>query len=414
MSRAFTFRDFRLFADTFEAPPQAMAATLAECVRTHGDQVFGIENDPALPILRNWLRLNSGGVQAMADCLMSKGVAAGAIEALPLAEVARLLQVTPAARVTQIPHGGRESTACQENLRTMSIKNADPFLDSLDGPLASIGPLPRDLLDAFNAAVWFAGTASSIGQLLQSPTPGPECAETVAGMVKALKERWNECRAAVHAVTNELSAVRDSPAWFGALKEPNAHQAALAMGSFIKREVWIAADPDQWAACLLDPSARMDPQSIVRNFPAVCEHFRALHLPDSKEIISACQMEAAKAARARNAFTLEPGETSTARPATPDPEPDATQPKLPFRELLEFAESGMKGKERRIIELVCATGGSCPLADLAADPAIQWEFPWDNAYNRARARINKKLKINKQPWTLGRQNNCSILRAKPK
>ena len=49
------------------------------------------------------------------------------------------------------------------------------------------------------------------------------------------------------------------------------------------------------------------------------------------------------------------------------------------------------------------------MQNLAAEPGIEWDYPCDNAYNKARARINAKLKTAKLPWRLKRGDNKAKL-----
>jgi excisionase family DNA binding protein len=114
-----------------------------------------------------------------------------------------------------------------------------------------------------------------------------------------MRRQRNGCQAAIHAVANELTAVRVSPAYYGKIVEPNAHLAALSFSRLVTTEIWQAADPLHWAQCFLDPSLRMDSQVIVENFGNVRERFRNLDLPDAKEIIVEVQWEAARAALVR-------------------------------------------------------------------------------------------------------------------
>jgi hypothetical protein len=169
-------------------------------------------------------------------------------------------------------------------------------------PLATIGPLPPDLLAAFNGAVYLAGTANSIRRLLDTAPAGclsQETVRAVIAMVDQLRAVRNACNAAIAAVTNDLNATRNRPAYFGEIVESNAHQVAIALARAVLRDVWNAADPIAYLQCFLDPSARMDSSLISERFEDICEHFRVSLLPDSKEIIAEIQLEAAKAAQAR-------------------------------------------------------------------------------------------------------------------
>lgn len=81
-----------------------------------------------------------------------------------------------------------------------------------------------------------------------------------------------------------------------------------------------------------------------------------------------------------------------------------------FDDLLTFARDSLKGIERRVVELVSEKEGECKLSDLAADSGIGWNAPYDDAWNSARKRINKKLKTAGLSWRLGRSDNAARLR----
>jgi hypothetical protein len=88
----------------------------------------------------------------------------------------------------------------------------------------------------------------------------------------------------------------------------------------------------------------------------------------------------------------------------------ATDGEDPYSELKRFAASTLKGIERSTLELVCTNGGEYPLANLAADPAIQWNSPWDDNFNSTRKRINAKLKKADLRWKLERHDNKAKLK----
>ena len=52
--------------------------------------------------------------------------------------------------------------------------------------------------------------------------------------------------------------------------------------------------------------------------------------------------------------------------------------------VMRFAETELKGKECRVLELVCAGRGCCRLADLACDAQVEWDAPYDDAFNSTR------------------------------
>jgi hypothetical protein len=177
-----------------------------------------------------------------------------------------------------------------------------PFLSG--PPLATIGPLSPDLLAAFNAAVYLAGTANTLCTLLS--LDGPEPQEVVRGIISivdSVRAVRNACNAAIAAVANDLNAVRDAPASFGDLVAPNAHQAASDFSRAVLSDIWNAAGPLAYAACFLDPSARMDSSLIAERFEDIRDHFRTTKFPKGDALIAQIQIEATKANRGHGART---------------------------------------------------------------------------------------------------------------
>jgi hypothetical protein len=82
----------------------------------------------------------------------------------------------------------------------------------------------------------------------------------------------------------------------------------------------------------------------------------------------------------------------------------------PYQQQRDFATAHLSAKERRIIELVCDHAGICPITDLAKDPAIAWQKPWDDAYASAQGRINRKCRKLKQLWTIQRRGNAATIK----
>jgi hypothetical protein len=74
-------------------------------------------------------------------------------------------------------------------------------------------------------------------------------------------------------------------------------------------------------------------------------------------------------------------------------------------ELLTWVTTELKGKQRRVMELVIAAHGECSLADLAIDKEISWEYPFDNEFNQIRRPLNAKLKRAGKTWKLCRHDN---------
>jgi hypothetical protein len=96
-----------------------------------------------------------------------------------------------------------------------------------------------------------------------------------------------------------------------------------------------------------------------------------------------------------------------------------TGPKNPggdsaYAALLAFAETGLRGKGRRVVEIVCRNGGEYPLADLALDPGVEWNAPWEDAWESLRRRVNAKLKAAGQPYRLIRDQGKARIQTLPK
>jgi hypothetical protein len=182
-------------------------------------------------------------------------------------------------------------------------------------PLAPTADLPPDLLAAFNGAIHLATLANTIQKVCAwEHCNDPELsalaqadAEVVKAQVLNFNGQYNNVRAAILAVTNELNAVRDGPAQFGPLSAPNAHLAVLDFSRQVCWGVKNAADPVSWDRCLSDPEARTNPALIAQNFAEVCGRLKSIYLPDGKQIVAAVQWEAARAAQWRR--TRPPTET---------------------------------------------------------------------------------------------------------
>ncbi len=83
-----------------------------------------------------------------------------------------------------------------------------------------------------------------------------------------------------------------------------------------------------------------------------------------------------------------------------------TKPACKFAKVLAFAERKLKGKERSVIEIICAAGGSVLLCNLAAK--VQWNGDsYVNSWNACRRRLNPKLK--KVGCALYRLNNNATI-----
>jgi hypothetical protein len=191
----------------------------------------------------------------------------------------------------------------------MPDDSSPPFGDvtKLPFPLAATGDLPPDLLAAFNGAVYLATLADTVQRFCSwQHCDNPRLsalaaadANLVRAEVQNINAQWNNARAAILAVTNELTSVRDEPARFGCIVAPNAHLAALNFAGQVEAAVNSAADPLGYSKCFLDPEARTNPAAVVDNFSAVCAKVREMDWPDGKLIVAAVQMEASKAGQRR-------------------------------------------------------------------------------------------------------------------
>jgi hypothetical protein len=169
-------------------------------------------------------------------------------------------------------------------------------------------PLPPDLLSAFNAAVFCAGTAERAYSGLVNIPPGanaePALSAGVLPLLAQLNEYRDEARAAVRAVFHELTEARQQPSPLPNVGADNAHWLALQTADRLQQEIWKTADPAGWKRHLFDASARMDANALVGNLPQVCQHLRGLSLTPpgslgSGSLLAQIQVEATRAAEAR-------------------------------------------------------------------------------------------------------------------
>jgi hypothetical protein len=125
------------------------------------------------------------------------------------------------------------------------------------------------------------------------------------------------------------------------------------------------------------------------------------HLPSIPHV-----RDVASAVTAAVSPPLPPSELPARIPAAPPRDADD-----PLALLRVWAGNDLSGKERRVVELLCDGGGECPLPDMAADPAIQWDSPWVDNWNSTRKRLRPKLR--KRGWALHRRDNRAKLTRLP-
>jgi len=76
--------------------------------------------------------------------------------------------------------------------------------------------------------------------------------------------------------------------------------------------------------------------------------------------------------------------------------------------LKAWAEANLKGKQLRLVtELVTRENSSMPICDFAVLPGIDWELPYDGAFNSLRTTLNRKLKA--IHYRIERRNNAACL-----
>lgn len=81
-----------------------------------------------------------------------------------------------------------------------------------------------------------------------------------------------------------------------------------------------------------------------------------------------------------------------------------------FGPVREFAAT-RKGIGRRLLELVIAGSGRCPLADIANDLAIRWKYPYDKSWESQQRTLNRHLK--KIGFVLFRDASAACLKPIP-
>lgn len=80
-----------------------------------------------------------------------------------------------------------------------------------------------------------------------------------------------------------------------------------------------------------------------------------------------------------------------------------------YAELRVWAMRELKGKQRRVIEMLIESDGITSISELAKDVAIDWEPPYVNSWNSIRQVLNKKLEKRDDQWRLGTHSNNATL-----
>jgi hypothetical protein len=78
-------------------------------------------------------------------------------------------------------------------------------------------------------------------------------------------------------------------------------------------------------------------------------------------------------------------------------------------ELISWVSKELKGKQRRVMELVIVAGGEFSLTTIATDAQVHWKPPYDDSFNSIRKVLNSKLKKADLPWRLERNDSKARL-----
>jgi hypothetical protein len=183
--------------------------------------------------------------------------------------------------------------------------HVDPPSDSvtrLGTPIADTGPLPPELLAAFNGAVKLATYTCGAAQLIACG--GARAFDVVRGFLDGLVREHNPARDAILKVANDLASTRQhrGPARFGKIVRATAHEAALALSVDIDQRIRSAviaahdaieqAEPGTWILFVGAHEAAPDLDWLQRHFHSWRGHFDGAGLPAPDEVIAELGLEA--------------------------------------------------------------------------------------------------------------------------
>ena len=77
--------------------------------------------------------------------------------------------------------------------------------------------------------------------------------------------------------------------------------------------------------------------------------------------------------------------------------------------LRDWADRELSGKQRAVLLAVIDAGGVLALRTLAAESGVNWNAPWDDAWNRVRGHLNRKMQRAELGWELVRRDSCARL-----
>jgi hypothetical protein len=298
-----------------------------------------------------WFReLTGAELQGLDDPHLNEQIAVRAglsprqVDAMTLPEIAVVLRLL--AREVELPDfTGLDERQVAEVLRTCwdgFVTNAAPgkerapvgTVTRIDVPVADVGPLPPDLLAAFNGAAELATSACYAAQLIASG--GPRAFYAARSLLVVLVREHNPARDAILKVANDLANTRQyrGPARFGKIVRATAHEAALALSVDIDQRIRSAviaahdaieqAEPGTWVQFVVSHEAAPNLDWLHRHFRAWCQHFDGAGLPSSDEVIAELGLEARGAAQAR---TLAPASADRRQEAAlPVPSPPVQAP----------------------------------------------------------------------------------------
>jgi hypothetical protein len=181
----------------------------------------------------------------------------------------------------------------------------------LSVPVADVGPLPPDLLAAFNGASELTTNALFAARMIAGVGTLAFDREMAVAFLKAGLRDHNPARGAILAVANELADARRrrGPARFGAIVRATAHEVSLALSleidCRIRRAVTVASaaihakDEAGLRRFLLSNVEPMDLEFLSSHFPHLRQHFDASGLPDPEAVQGEIRLEASAAANAR-------------------------------------------------------------------------------------------------------------------
>ena len=169
------------------------------------------------------------------------------------------------------------------------------------------GAMSPDLNAILNLAMFACGSAENITKVYTKPFDylnGEEAkrrgeASRLKGLTGAVRTMWEIGRYwydALQPVEVELIAASDADKRFG---EACAHLAARKHTTRLGDAIWWTADPSTCSTRFTDDEKSFDFTKIGKRFDDVCEAIKKKVWPDWKQIITACQVEAAIAFQSR-------------------------------------------------------------------------------------------------------------------